>query len=102
MTRRPIHHPEPDALPVVETTVNTPVFVDGVYTIDVDRRGLARLILTAEQREPQGGTIERVVALRLTLPRAVMAEVGARMVAAAEAAPTTGPEPEPRSGRPLN
>ena len=71
-----------DTRPVIEQAFIVPTFCDGLHTIDIDRHGIARVTLFAEQRESYNGTMERVVVARLIMPEAVVAEIAARMLAA--------------------
>ena len=53
--------------------------------IEIDRHGIARLTLYAEQRETYGGVMERVVAARLILPGGVIRDIATQMLAVPQA-----------------
>lgn len=82
---------------ISEPCVVTTTFADGLHSVEVDRHGIARLVLYAEQRETYGGAMERVVVARLLLPGAVLSDVAARLLAA-ERAPRLDPYAEERRG----
>ena len=84
---------------VTEPVVVIPVFCDGLHAIEIDRHGIARLTLYAEQREAYGGTMERVVAARLILPGGVIRDIAARMLAAPQA---PAPDPYAEQRRSMN
>ncbi len=67
--------------PMLESVATTPVFVDGIGSIEV-ANGVARLIFYVDQRDAYGLERERQVALRMIMPASALAEIAGLMATA--------------------
>ncbi len=82
----------------IEASVLTPVFIDGIAGMEVDRHGIVRLALFTEQRAAGSSDMDHVVSVRLLIPREVLVNIAERSLVAATEGRLVRPSTEMQRG----